>query len=61
VAEFDGNVATQNGTVTRLDAALARSLPIYPSFPASAGLVYEYANIPPRLVGREGIISFGRS
>jgi hypothetical protein len=51
-AEFDVDFTVKNGTVTRIGAGLARSMPIYPTFQASAGFVSEYAEFPPHLAGR---------
>jgi hypothetical protein len=51
-AELQVDFTVQNGTVTRIGAILARAMPIYPTFQASAGLVDEYAEIPPKLAPR---------
>ena len=54
-ATFRVELTLKAGTVTQISLSLGRAMPIFPSFPASAGLVYEYAEIPPALVGdREG-------
>jgi hypothetical protein len=58
LAEFDAEFTVKNGKVTRIHAMLARSMPIYPTFPASAGLVTEYAEYPPHLAGRQGHYAF---
>jgi hypothetical protein len=45
-AEFDANIHVKNGIVTSIHAALSRSMPIFPTFYASAGSVDEYDEIP---------------
>ena len=57
-AEFDAKFTVQNGNVTRISAMLLRSMPIYPTFGASAGMVTEYAEYPPQLAGRQGHYDF---
>jgi hypothetical protein len=52
-AEFDAFFTVENGTVTRIGAHLARAMPIYPSFRASAGSVDEYAEFPEHLARRQ--------
>ena len=53
-AEFDAGFTVLDGTVTHIYAGLMRSMPIYPTFAASAGWVDEYAEIPNdyRRIGR---------
>jgi hypothetical protein len=58
LAEFDATFTVRNGKVTRIHAKLARSMPIHPTFLASAGIVTEYAEYPPDLAGRQGHYSF---
>jgi hypothetical protein len=53
-AEFDADFDVRDGTVTRTDARLGRSMPIYPTFPGSAGFVSEYAKFPAYLAERQG-------
>jgi hypothetical protein len=57
-AEFDAEFTVKNGKVTRIHAKLARSMPIFPTFGASAGLVTEHAEYPPQLAGRQGHYAF---
>lgn len=57
-AEFYVGYTVKNGTVSAIHASLSRSMPIYPTFGASAGMVDEYAEYPPYLVGRQGHYSF---
>ena len=45
-AEFRASVSVRNGKVDSLGAYLSRSMPIYPTFSASAGMVDEYAQYP---------------
>ena len=47
-AGFEANLSVHNGIVTRIGAVLVRSMPIYPTFLGSAGMVDEYAEFPPR-------------
>ncbi len=54
---FTVDLGTQNGVVTHIDAELARIMPIFPTFNASAGLVDEYAEIPQGM-GSQGHYSF---
>jgi hypothetical protein len=56
-ALFTVDLETQNGVVKYIDAKLARSMPIYPTFGASAGIVEEYAEIPQDM-GSRGHYSF---
>jgi hypothetical protein len=57
-AEFYVGYTVKNQKVSAIHASLKRSMPIYPTFSASAGMVEEYAEYPPYLVGREGQYSF---
>ena len=57
-AEFYVGYMVKNGKVSTIQASLMRSMPIYPTFLASAGVVNEYAEYPPHLVGRQGHYSF---
>jgi hypothetical protein len=50
-AAFHVDVIINAGTVTQINATLARAMPIFPTYPASAGLVYEHAEIPRASVG----------
>lgn len=50
-AAFHVGVIVNAGAVIQINATLARAMPIFPTFPASAGLVYEYAEIPRASVG----------
>jgi hypothetical protein len=45
-AEFNVHIGVKNGNVNRIGASLLRSMDIFPTFPASAGLVDEYAELP---------------
>jgi hypothetical protein len=56
LAEFDAEFTVKNGKVTRIHAMLARSMPIYPTFGASAGLVTERAEYPRNWLGDKGIM-----
>jgi len=58
LAEFYAEFTVRNGKVTRIHAKLARSMPIYPTFDASAGLVTERVEYPPQLAGRQGHYAF---
>lgn len=57
-AEFYVGYTVKNGKVSAIHASLLRSMPIYPTFSASAGMVDEYAEYPAYLVGRMGPYSF---
>lgn len=57
-AEFDAAFTVKNGKVTEISASLLRSMPIFPTFNASAGMVTEYAEYPPQLVERRGHYDF---
>ena len=57
-AEFYVGYTVRNGKVSAIHASLLRSMPIYPTFSASAGMVDEYVEYPPYLVGRQGHYSF---
>jgi hypothetical protein len=57
-AEFYVGYTVRNGNVSAIHASLLRWMPIYPTFSASAGMVGEYAEYPPYLVGRLGHYSF---
>lgn len=52
-AGFVANVSVKNGRVDEIGAYLYRSMPIYPTFDASAGMVDEYAQYPPHLSDHE--------
>ena len=56
-AQFVAGFTVADGTVTHIYAALLRSMPIYPTFFASAGMVDEYAEIP-EYFAREGHYAF---
>lgn len=45
-AEFNAHVSVKNGTVDSIGAYLFRSMPIFPTFNASAGMVDEYFEDP---------------
>src|SRR5262245_44336666 len=45
-AEFRVNVSVKNGTVDSIGAFLFRTMPIFPTFDASAGMVDEYIELP---------------
>jgi hypothetical protein len=45
-AQFRAGITVENGTVVRVGAGLMRSMDIYPTFNASAGMVEEYAEMP---------------
>ena len=45
-AGFFGSITVKNDTVVQIGAGLSRSMPIYPSFGASAGSAEEYAELP---------------
>jgi len=47
-AEFRAGITVEKGTVTRIGAGLLRTMPIFPTFNASAGMVEEYAEMPER-------------
>jgi hypothetical protein len=51
--KFWAGITVDNGTVTRIAASLLRSMNISPTFPASAGGVEEFAEMPQRLA-KEG-------
>ncbi len=55
-AEFYVGYTVKNGTVSAIHASLSRSMPIYPTFGASAGMVDEYAEYPPYLVWAAGAL-----
>jgi len=57
-AGFDAEFTVKDGKVVGIHAMLARSMPIYPTFGASAGIVTEHAEYPPQLAGRRGHYSF---
>ena len=57
-AEFDAAFTVKNGKVTEISASLMRSMPIFPTFDASAGMVTEYAEYPPQLAERRGHYAF---
>jgi hypothetical protein len=57
-AEFYVGYTVKNGKVSAIHASLARSMPIYPTFSASAGMVDEYSEYPSYLVGRQGHYAF---
>jgi hypothetical protein len=57
-SEFYVSYTVKNGKVSGIHASLGRSMPIYPTFSASAGMVTEYAEYPPYLVGRQEHYSF---
>jgi hypothetical protein len=57
-AEFYVGYTVKNGKVSAIHAFLGRSMPIYPTFSASAGMADEYTEYPPYLVGRQGHYSF---
>ncbi|HSY91971.1 MAG TPA: hypothetical protein VK812_11410 [Candidatus Binatus sp.] len=57
-AKFDAWFTVKNGKVTEISASLMRSMPIFPTFSASAGMVTEYAEYPPHLAGRLGHYAF---
>jgi hypothetical protein len=52
-AEFYAGYTVINGKVSAINASLLRSMPIYPTFSASAGMVDEYAEYPAYLIGRQ--------
>jgi len=47
-ASFRAGITVQNGIVIRVGVGLLRSMDIYPTFQASAGVVEEYAEMPKR-------------
>jgi hypothetical protein len=51
-AQFLTGMTVENGTVTHIDAFLLRTMDIYPSFGASAGMVDEYNELPERYAQR---------
>jgi hypothetical protein len=57
VAQFRAGIDVENGTVVRIGAGLMRTMDIYPTFPASAAMSDEYAEIPEHY-GREGHYRF---
>ena len=57
-AEFYVGYTVKDGKVSAIHASLIRSMPIYPTFSASAGGVQEYTEYPPYLAGRQGHYSF---
>jgi len=57
-AEFDANFTVRAGKVTRIGGMLARSMPIYPTFSASAGMVDEYSEFPPHIAASEAHYHF---
>jgi hypothetical protein len=56
-AGFRAGITVENGTVIRIGAGLARTMDIYPTFNASAGMVEEFAEMPERY-GQEGHYGF---
>jgi len=52
VAEFEASVSIKNGVVDSIGAYLFRSMPIFPTFYGSAGMVHEYARYPQDLSDR---------
>jgi hypothetical protein len=57
-AEFYVSYTVEHGQVSGVRAILDRSMPIYPTFSASAGIVEEYAEYPSYLAGRLKHYSF---
>lgn len=51
-AEFRASITVKNSSVYSIDASLLRSMDIYPTFQASAGMVEEYLEYPARLANR---------
>ena len=52
-ARFITSINVKNGTVVQIGAGVLRSMPIYPTFGASAGMADEYAELP-EFYAREG-------
>jgi hypothetical protein len=57
-ADFYVGYTVKNGKVSAIHASLLRAMPIYPTFPASAGVVEEYLENPSYLVGGQGHYAF---
>lgn len=51
-AEFRTSITVESGSVYSIDASLSRSMDIYPTFQASAGMVEEYLEYPARPADR---------
>lgn len=51
-AEFRTSITVESGSVYSIDASLSRSMGIYPTFQASAGMVEEYLEYPARPADR---------
>ena len=58
LAEFTVAYTVKNGRVNAIFVSLLRSMRIFPSFTASAGMVEEYAEYPAYYAGRQGHYSF---
>ena len=58
LAQFDVTISLANGTVQGLSVWLSRSMPIYPTFHASAGLISEYVEIPEAYADRGSHYAF---
>ncbi len=56
-AQFRAGIRVESGTVASIGASLMRTMDIYPTFGASAGMVDEYAEMPERF-RREGHYGF---